>query len=184
MKKMSDFRVGYMFLFSASCCTLVREIRDDLTSSKYLTESIQKRGVLYGASMVTSTSPSMPPSQSALDRRASTSKNRLLNLAFEDFSRTHEAQEDLQEPKSVPADVFKQGYVAANRVKLYRRRPLHASGPLSLMAQHSRPLIKRKLTFSLDCLYPNIFSLYNMIPINSMQCSGTRYIDGHGTATR
>lgn len=55
---------------------------------------------------------SAPPSNSVLDRRSGVAKNRLLNLAFEDGSRSHRDADDPEEPKSVPADVFKQGCVA------------------------------------------------------------------------
>lgn len=55
---------------------------------------------------------SSPPSNSVLDRRSGAAKNRLLNLAFEDGSRSHYDADDPEEPKSVPADVFKQGCVA------------------------------------------------------------------------
>ncbi|CAM9112685.1 unnamed protein product [Laminaria digitata] len=52
---------------------------------------------------------SAPPSHSVLDRRSGVAKNRLLNLAFEDGSRSHHDADNPEEPKSVPADVFKQG---------------------------------------------------------------------------
>eukprot|EP00904_Undaria_pinnatifida_P001842 jgi/Undpi1/11659/HiC_scaffold_36.g13954.m1 len=52
---------------------------------------------------------SAPPSHSVLDRRSGVAKNRLLNLAFEDGNNTHHDANDPEEPKSVPADVFKQG---------------------------------------------------------------------------
>lgn len=56
---------------------------------------------------------SAPPSSSVLDRRSGVAKNRLLNLAFEDGGRSEcNDADDPEEPKSVPADVFKQGCVA------------------------------------------------------------------------
>lgn len=56
---------------------------------------------------------STPPTTSVLDRRRGGAKNRLLNLAFEDGNTTCLGTDGLEEPKSVPADVFKQGFVTA-----------------------------------------------------------------------
>ncbi|CAN0398069.1 unnamed protein product, partial [Ectocarpus sp. 8 AP-2014] len=54
---------------------------------------------------------SAAPTHSVLDRRSGEfAKNRLLNLAFEDGSPDHLREDNTEEPKSVPADVFKQGY--------------------------------------------------------------------------
>lgn len=54
---------------------------------------------------------SAAPTHSVLDRRSGeVAKNRLLNLAFEDGSPDHLREDNTEEPKSVPADVFKQGY--------------------------------------------------------------------------
>ncbi|CAM9220071.1 unnamed protein product [Ectocarpus sp. 6 AP-2014] len=53
---------------------------------------------------------SAAPAHSVLDRRSGEfAKNRLLNLAFEDGSPDHLREDNTEEPKSVPADVFKQG---------------------------------------------------------------------------
>ncbi|CBJ31987.1 conserved unknown protein [Ectocarpus siliculosus] len=53
---------------------------------------------------------SAAPTHSVLDRRSGEfAKNRLLNLAFEDGSPDHLREDNTEEPKSVPADVFKQG---------------------------------------------------------------------------
>lgn len=49
---------------------------------------------------------------SALNRRSGVAKNRLLNLAFDDERLIYQVQDDPEEPKSVPADVFKQGCAA------------------------------------------------------------------------
>ena len=49
------------------------------------------------------------PTHSVLDRRSGAAKNRLLNLAFEDRNPAHLSVDNPEEPKSVPADVFKQG---------------------------------------------------------------------------
>lgn len=56
------------------------------------------------------------PTHSVLDRRTErAAKNRLLNLAFEDRNPTQPSGTDNpEEPKSVPADVFKQGCVHAS----------------------------------------------------------------------
>lgn len=69
---------------------------------------------VHGAKMESSVFLSAPPAYSVLDRRdGPVAKNRLLNLAFEDGNLSYEGKDDPEEPKSVPANVFKQGYVGA-----------------------------------------------------------------------
>lgn len=69
---------------------------------------------VHGISMSRAVFLSAPSTHSALDRRSGIAKNRLLNLAFEDAPPPLDT-DDAEEPKSVPADVFKQGCVAASR---------------------------------------------------------------------
>lgn len=73
-----------------------------------------------GAKMESSVFLSAPPAHSVLDRRGGpVAKNRLLNLAFEDGNPSYQVKDDPEEPKSVPADVFKQGYVGATACSHY-----------------------------------------------------------------
>lgn len=64
---------------------------------------------VHEARMASSDFLSAAPTHSVLDRRGWVAKNRLLNLAFEDGNPAHLSTDNPEEPKSVPADVFKQG---------------------------------------------------------------------------